>query len=151
VSPDLPVFRSRFAESGASPGFLLWKASNLHQRLERQALRRLALSPAQFSVLACYFFLRKGRAEPVSQSDVCAHAALDKMYVSDATRELVRKKLIGKRRSKTDRRAFSIVITARGARSCNEALCLVEAIDATFFARTGDVQAFVLMMNRLLG
>jgi len=144
------TFESRHSNPGASPGFLLWKAANLHQRLQRQELSELGISPTQFSLLASYFFLCGVQDGPVSQADVCDHASLDKMLVSDGTRALLRKKLIARKRSDTDGRAFAIELTASGVAICNRALQVVEAMDANFFAKTGDVTEFVRLTSRLL-
>ncbi len=144
------AFESRYRAAGASPGFLLWKAANLHQRLQRHVLAEFDLTPTQFSLLACFFDLASSKGGPVSQAEVCEHAALDKMLVSDATRALSRKKLLVRARSMTDRRSFAIELTPRGKEVCNEALRVVEALDAEFFGRTDDVAGFVAMMARLL-
>ena len=41
--------RSTFSSAGESPGFLLYKASNLLLRLHGAALKEFDLTPAQFS------------------------------------------------------------------------------------------------------
>jgi DNA-binding MarR family transcriptional regulator len=144
------TFASRFPSANESPGFLLWKAANLHQRLQRQALGDLGISPTQFSLLASFSFLARKKRGPVSQAEVAEHASLDKMLVSDGTRALVAKKLLVRRRSKTDGRAFDIELTARGVAVCNRALRVIEATDDAFFARTGDVPAFLALVARLV-
>jgi DNA-binding MarR family transcriptional regulator len=145
-----PRFESRFRSAAESPGFLLWKAANLHQRLQRQALGELGISPTQFSLLASFFFLSRTKHGPVSQAEVAEHASLDKMLVSDGTRALLAKKLIVRRRSETDGRAFDVELTEHGVATCNRALRVVEATDAAFFARTGDVPAFLALVTRLV-
>jgi DNA-binding MarR family transcriptional regulator len=143
-------FVSRFPSAVSSPGFLLWKAANRHQRLQRQALADLGISPTQFSLLACYFFLAETNKRAVSQAEVCEYAALDKMLVSDGTRALLEKQLIVRTRSPNDGRAFAVGLTAVGAETCNRALAVVEALDAAFFAETGDVATFIALTTRLL-
>jgi DNA-binding MarR family transcriptional regulator len=144
------TFASRFSTPVESPGFLLWKAANLHQRLQREALAELGISPTQFSLLASFLFLCRQTGGPVSQAEVAEHASLDKMLVSDGTRALLARKLIVRRRSKTDGRAFAIELTPQGVTTCNRALRVVEATDAAFLARTGDVPAFVALLRKLL-
>jgi len=144
------AFESRYASPSASPGFVLWKVANLHQRLQRQALDAFDLSPTQFSLLACYRFLAFKKAGPISQAEVCDYASLDKMLVSDATRSLLKKKLITRTRSETDARAFAIALTPSGSAICAQSLRAVEAVDAQFFAKTGDVAAFMELTAKLL-
>lgn len=144
------TFASRFPSAAESPGFLLWKAANAHHRRQRRALAELGISPTQFSLLASFFFLSQTHGRPVSQAELAEHAALDKMLVSDGTRALLGKKLIVRRRSESDARAFAIELTERGVTVCNRALRVVEEADAAFFARTGDVPAFARLLTKLL-
>lgn len=140
---------SRYDSADASPGFLLWKVANLHQKLQRRELDSLDLTPTQFSVLACYGDLA-GTGE-VTQAAVCNHAALDKMIVSDATRALVDKGLLARTASAHDGRAAAITLTRQGRATCNRALRVVEALDASFFERTGNLDSFVRQLRALLG
>lgn len=142
-------FRSRFRSAADSPGFLLWKAANLHQRLQRIALSPLAISPTQFSVLACFFHLSRERGGPVSQAELAEYASLDKMVVSEASRALLSKGLILRRRSQADGRAFQVELTGQGVETCNQALAIIEAADAAFFLRSGDVPAVLQFLKRL--
>ncbi|MCA2979179.1 MAG: MarR family transcriptional regulator [Myxococcaceae bacterium] len=143
-------FASRFPSAAESPGFLLWKAANLHQRLQRQALGALGISPTQFSLLASFFFLSQRKGGPVSQAEVADHASLDKMLVSDGTRALLSKKLVVRHPSASDGRAYDVELTAKGVTTCNRALQVVEATDAAFFARSGDVPTFRALIARLV-
>lgn len=141
-------FASEFGSADASPGFLLWKVANLHQKLQRRALDKLGLTPTQFSVLACYGDLTRGGE--VTQADVCVHAALDKMIVSDATRSLVANGLLTKTPSTTDRRASILALTRQGRSTCNRALRIIEALDASFFEASGDVELFAAQLRAIL-
>jgi DNA-binding MarR family transcriptional regulator len=141
-------FASEFASADASPGFLLWKVANLHQKLQRRALEELGLTPTQFSVLACYGDLT--RTGQVTQADVCVHAALDKMIVSDATRSLVSNELLTKTPSTTDRRASLLTLTRKGRTTCNRALKIIEKLDASFFTLSGNVEVFSAQLRKIL-
>ena len=132
-----------------SPGFLLWKVSNLHQRLQKKALESLDLTPSQFSILACYFFLCR-KSGSVSQTELCQFAGIDKMLVSDLTQALLKKKLITRLRNKDDRRSFQISITPEGATLCNQALKVIEELDVKFFNRSGRQKEFIEIMNDLV-
>jgi DNA-binding MarR family transcriptional regulator len=141
-------FSSRYAGAESSPGFLLWKVANLHQTLQRRALAELELTPTQFSVLACFGDLSsKG---PVTQSDVCRHAALDKMLVSDATRALITKGLLTRVASQVDRRSAVISLTDAGWAQCNRALQIIEPLDRAFFATSDDPGALAGQLQAIL-
>jgi DNA-binding MarR family transcriptional regulator len=141
-------FDSKFSDAKISPGFLLWKVSNLHQRLQKKALEPLDLTPSQFSVLACYFFLLK-KTESVSQADLCSHAGIDKMLVSDLTKTLLKKGFVKSSKNKTDRRSFDIAVTDEGIRTCNKALKIIEALDANFFGQSPRQADFLEIMQEL--
>jgi MarR family transcriptional regulator, organic hydroperoxide resistance regulator len=130
-------FQSKFKSAELSPGFLLWKASNLHQKLQRKALLEVDLTPSQFSILACYFFL-SSKSSSVTQTDVCRHAGIDKMLISDLTKTLIKKKCLKKIANKNDRRSYSIKLTENGEDKCNQALKIIEPLDAKFFATATD-------------
>ncbi len=141
-------FETRYDTPEASPGFLLWKVANLHQRLQRRALSGLDLTPTQFSVLACFAELSK-HGTP-SQADVCILGALDKMIVSDATRALVAKDFLSKTQSTTDRRAATIKLTRTGRTVCNRAVTIVEALDASLFDPTREAKPLVAHLQAVL-
>jgi DNA-binding MarR family transcriptional regulator len=135
-------FQSKFKSADLSPGFLLWKVSNLHQRLQRKALLDLDLTPSQFSILACYFFLST-KYSFVTQADVCRHAGIDKMLISDLTKTLIKKNCIKKMTNKEDRRSHAIKLTENGTYKCNQALKIIETLDANFFAIAKDSMGLI--------
>jgi DNA-binding MarR family transcriptional regulator len=142
-------FDSRFRSPNQSPGFLLWRSANLHQRLQRLALRGLGLTPTEFSLLACFSYLSQRSGRPISQAEVGEHAGLDKMVVSDATRALEEKNLVVRNRSDHDARVMVVELSPAGRRVCNEALAVVEAVDARFFTGIEDLSAFVSALSSL--
>ncbi len=135
-------FQSKFKSADLSPGFLLWKVSNLHQRLQRKALLELDLTPSQFSILACYFFLST-KSSFVTQADVCRHAGVDKMLISDLTKTLIKKNCIKKITNKEDRRSHPIKLTENGVAKCNQALKIIETLDAKFFKIARDSKSLI--------
>lgn len=141
-------FGSRYAGAESSAGFLLWKVANLHQALQRRALADLGLTPTQFSVLACFADLAS--AGPVTQADVCRHAALDKMLVSDATRALIAKGLLARAPSPVDRRAAEITLTGDGRSMCARALQIIEPLDEAFFATSNDPEGLAGHLRAIL-
>lgn len=141
-------FDSRHPSAELSPGFLLWKVSNLHRALQRRALADLNLTPTEFSVLACYADLaRQGR---VTQADVCAHASLDKMVVSAATRHLVTKEFLERSSDASDRRASVIALTRAGRAVCNRALRIIEPLDEAFLGACGDIEGLARLLRDIL-
>ena len=116
---------TQFKSAEASPGFLFWKIANLHQKLQRQVLSDLNISPTQFSILACYFFCQNKPGLP-TQSDICEMAGLDKMLVSDITKTLLAKQLIRKKSRASDKRSYEIELSEEGKIICNKAIKLIE-------------------------
>jgi MarR family transcriptional regulator, organic hydroperoxide resistance regulator len=144
-------FDTRHAAAEFSPGFLLWKVANLHQRLQRRALVPYDLTPTQFSILACYADLARLQPDsPPTQAEVCVHGALDKMIVSDATRALAAKGLIETAKSAHDKRTSVVVLTPRGLDVLNQAIAVVETLDETLFSRTRNLQHFIADLQSVL-
>jgi DNA-binding MarR family transcriptional regulator len=144
-------FDSRHASADLSPGFLLWKVANLHQRLQRRALVDFDLTPTQFSILACYADLARQRSDSApTQAEVCVHGALDKMIVSDATRALVAKGLVETMKSSVDKRTSVVTLTTRGVVVINEAVQIVETLDDSLFSRARNLRRFVDDLQRIL-
>jgi len=139
---------TKFKTAEASPGFLFWKTANLHQKLQRHILKALDISPTQYSILACYFFLKSEKDLP-TQSSICEMAGLDKMLVSDSTKILLKKKLIKKIANKNDKRSFQIELTDYGKTVCNQAVKLIEHLDDNFFSLTGNTVDFHQMLQRI--
>ncbi len=144
------TFKTEFKNSSGSIGFLFWKVSNYHQKKQREALKHLDLTPTQFSVLACYYYIAEKLKKNPSQADICEHSGIDKMLVSDITKVLLTKKLILKTQNKTDKRAFEIQLTETGKVICNEAVQLIEKIDHEVFSKTKNKLIFLKMLSLIL-
>lgn len=138
---------TQFQSAKQSPGFLFWKISNLHQRLQRQELKDLDITPSQFSVLACYFFL--AHSEPPTQSVVCEFTSMDKMHVSDITRALIKKKYIRKIKNSKDARSHCIIVTDLGADICNQSVKRIEKLDNLFFGATENISKFMEFLVKI--
>jgi len=143
------VLKTRFPEANASPGFLLWKASNLLQRLHASSLKKIGLTPAQFSVLASIVYL-SGFDEPLTQAYLGRHTGLDKMFISDLVKKLVQKKWISLEDHPSDSRAKVIRPTAKGSALANESIGIVEEIDSDFFSKLKSGEAFTKDLLNLL-
>lgn len=143
------TLKTRFPEANASPGFLLWKASNLLQRLHASSLKKIGLTPAQFSVLASIVYL-SGFDEALTQAYLARHTGLDKMFISDLVKKLVQKKWISLEDHPSDSRAKVIRATSKGTALANESIAVVEEIDAAFFSKLERGEAFSKDLLNLL-
>ncbi len=131
---------STFRTAEESPGFMLWKAANLLQRLHTGCLQDLDVTPGQFSLMTCLVYLHQDG--PVTPSRVAGHTGMDKMMVSDLVKTLIRKRLVKRKANPEDGRSFLIEPTAQGIRITNAAVRKVEAVDTEFFARTKNLARF---------
>ena len=129
----------------ASPGFLLWRATNLWQRGVREALREVELTHVQFVLLAGAAWLTRegvdgaapGSAGVVSQAQLAQHAGSDVMMTSQVVRELERRALLERAPHPIDRRARALAVTPAGRSLLERARPLVERADAGYFAPLG--------------
>jgi DNA-binding MarR family transcriptional regulator len=128
---------SLFGAPAASPGFLLWQATNAWQRRLRDALRPLGLSHAQFVLLAGVTWLAD-RDAPVSQVRLAKHTRMDQMMTSQVVRTLQQKKLIRRVPHPADARANALLPTAAGRRLVRQAIYVVERTDQEFFGALGN-------------
>jgi DNA-binding MarR family transcriptional regulator len=131
---------TRFSAAEQSPGFMLWKAANLLQRLHTRCLRDLDVTPAQFSFLTCLVYLHE--RGPVTPTDIVNHAGLDKMMVSDLVKTLERKRFLRKKENPNDGRSFLVEPTASGIKTTNAAVKEVEKVDDDFFSQLKSARAF---------
>ncbi|HTE45183.1 MAG TPA: MarR family winged helix-turn-helix transcriptional regulator [Gemmatimonadaceae bacterium] len=139
---------TRFSKAEDSPGFMLWKAANLMQRLHAGCLKDLDITPTQFSLMTCLVYLQ-GDGD-VTASRIVAHTGMDKMMVSDLLKTLERKELLTKSANPADARSSLIRATARGKRVTNAGVTRIEAFDAKFFRRAGDVRALHRALTALV-
>src|SRR5215207_4012874 len=127
------VFESRFSSPQESPGFLLWKVTNLWQRRQRAALKSLDLTHVQFVLLAGIAWLSRDD-EPVTQAGLAQHAQMDPMMTSQVVRTLERKELVRRVPHPLDSRAKSLNATSQGLELAKRAMILVEQTDEMFFS-----------------
>jgi DNA-binding MarR family transcriptional regulator len=135
-----------FAEGpGESPGFLLWRVTLRWQRLVTDALRPLGLTHVQFVLLASAWWLSRGGAIP-NQLALATQAGTNVKMTSEVLRKLADKGLIEQRTDPGDRRARQVVITASGTRLAEQAVTVVEAVDAAFFSAAPAAMAGALQV-----
>jgi DNA-binding MarR family transcriptional regulator len=133
TEPPLP---SRFAEPGASPGFLLWKIANAWQRRQRAALQPLGLTHSQFVVLAAASWF--SASETLTQARLAELTGIDAMTTSTLVRALEAEGLLERRDHPGDVRAKAIEATRSGREKARKAIAIVEETDAAFFAPLAD-------------
>jgi DNA-binding MarR family transcriptional regulator len=132
--------KTNFRKAEDSPGFLLWKTSNLLQRLHTECLKDLNVTPAQFSLMTCLVYLNENG--PVTAARIVAHTGMDKMMVSDLVKTLEGKRLIRRKDNPDDGRSFIVEPTRLGEKITNSAVLKVEEVDAGFFKRVRNAKGF---------
>lgn len=132
------------------PGAALWRAVNLWQRREREALSPLGLTPVQVLLLAG---LRELGAEtPVTQVALAGHCGANVMMVSQVLREMERSGLVRRLPHRADSRARVLSLTDRGRQASDRAaVAVAEAQRAFFGVLGGDAEAFTGALSRLAG
>lgn len=139
-----------FSGPGDSPGFLLWRVSNVWQRRQRAALQPLGLTHPQFVILACATWF--GDKEALSQARIGELTGVDPMTTSQIVRSLERLKYLTRRPHPHDPRAKLVTVTSAGRALARKAVVVVEETDAAFFnsvvAKAPDLVKLLQTLNR---
>jgi DNA-binding MarR family transcriptional regulator len=122
------------AQAPPSLGFLLWHATLRWQRLIAAALRPHDLTHVQFVLLAVLWWFVSVVGERPSQRALAEQAGTDPMMTSQVVRALERKGLVHRTPDPDDARALLLDLTPAGKGLAVEAIEVVEAVDAGFFA-----------------
>jgi MarR family transcriptional regulator, organic hydroperoxide resistance regulator len=139
---------SSYDAAEASPGLLLWRATNRWQAGIRAILAPWDLTHVQFVLLASLTWLVD--EGPVTQKRLAEHAATDPMMTSQVLRTLETKGFVVRAAHPDDGRARALSVTAQGLRVANESVVAVEAWDRSFFGPLGSGSArFVADLARL--
>ena len=122
----------------ASPGFLMWRATNAWQRAQRNALHAFDLTHVQYALLATLTGddARKG----LSQAEISNRSGVDPMTTSQVIRNLEGRELVSRAASAEDKRAQRVTLTTAGRSLVRKAQPKVEKTDADFFAVAGKNQ-----------
>lgn len=118
---------------GESPGFLLWRVTLRWQRLVTDALRPLNLTHVQFVLLASAWWLSRHGQAP-NQLAIASQADTNVKMTSEVLRRLEDRGLVVQRTDARDRRARLVIVTDEGARLAEQAISVVEKVDADFFS-----------------
>ena len=144
----MPKFQTQFETPEDSPGFMLWRVSNLWQRHIRAALEPLGLTHVQFVLLASLGWLTQHN-QPISQVQLANHIEIDVMMTSQVLRTLEAKGLVRRSPSPTDKRAFELSLSNEGLVVANQATQLVEQADKEFFSGLTS-KSFVESLKQLV-
>ncbi len=113
----------------SSPSHLLHRAQQIAANHSAAALKTAGLTLRQFSVLAAL-----SGNDGVSQSDIVNATGIDRSTLADMVARMETAGLIKRADSKTDARAKSVSMTAKGRKAYDKALPAVAKADAALFA-----------------
>jgi MarR family transcriptional regulator, organic hydroperoxide resistance regulator len=142
------ALKTGFATPQESPGFLLWKVTNLWQRQIRMALQPFNLTHVQFTLLASLAWLTKN-GDAITQVALANQIKTDVMMTSQVVRTLEQKKLLKRTPNPLDKRAFHLVPTKAGLELANKTIKVVEAVDKSFFAKVKRLEQFIQHLREL--
>ncbi len=97
-----------------SPGHLLRRATQFAQDLFTKEVGAGGLTARQFAVLVTV-----ERDEGLSQTDLVKQTGIDRSTLADMISRMISRGLLQRKRTKTDRRANSVNLTAAGRRALN--------------------------------
>lgn len=120
-------------DANKSMGFLLWKLHMLWQRKIKEKLDTLGITHTQFVLLSVLAWLSRSQ-NIVTQTDIATHSKTDRMMVSKVLRTLEGKRFIARLDNKEDTRIKMISLTREGERILQQAIIVVEQVDADFFS-----------------
>ena len=129
----LPPF---FGAPDESAGYLLWQATNLWQRRQRQALASFTLTPVQFFLLAGVVWLTR-EGTPVTQRQLARHVRMDAMMTSQVIRSLETRKLVRRSDDPRDSRAYVLRPSAAGRKLARAAAFAMKEANEDFFESVG--------------
>lgn len=111
-----------------SPSHLLHRAQQIAANQSASELAAAGITLRQFSVLAAL-----SGNEGVSQSDLVNATGIDRSTLADMVARMEKAGLIKRVASKTDKRAKSVSLMAKGKKAYEKALPAVEKADAVLF------------------
>ena len=125
---------SRFAVPEESAGYLLWQVTHAWQRQVEVALLELDITHLQFVVMAGIGWLTR-TGGLLTQVQLAQFCKIDVMQISQVVRKLETKGFVQRSPHPSDTRAKVLTLTSTGEVVLQQALPLIEELDATFFSR----------------
>lgn len=126
----------------SSPSHLLHRAQQIAANHSAAALKTAGLTLRQFSVLAAL-----SGNEGVSQSDLVNATGIDRSTLADMVARMEAGGMIKRADSKTDARAKSVSLTAKGKKAYDKALPAVTKADMALFATLAKAKQDALMQG----
>lgn len=141
---------SHFEGPEHSPGFLLWQVSTKWRREIETALATINLTHPQFVLLASLGWLTRHQDE-ITQVELARHCRTDINMTSQVLRTLEQKGYIERHKRKGDERSKLPKLTEKGAKLVEQAIPLVEKVDADFFGKLGSktTKTYINILQKL--
>ncbi len=137
---DPHAFVKLLKEPEERPGFMLWQASNIWQRLMKLEVKEYDATYTQFIILCSLTYL-SNKNEHVNQRLIAKHAKIDVMTVSDVLKTLVAKKMVTRTTNEKDRRHNYLKITEKGSMLVQNIFYNVRKADKKFFKVLGEEES----------
>ena len=118
---DMPVEHEALESSTIH---LLHRASQYAGEVFNEEVRSAGLTPRQYAIL-----LTVSQHEGLSQTDLVSRTGIDRSTLADIVRRMLRKRLLSRRRTRQDARAYSVRTTEEGREALAAAGPSVEQAD----------------------
>jgi len=102
-------------------------------------LESLGITQTQYAILASLKWFEENK-EPTTQTHLGEHAHIEKMTLSKAIRQLEKKGLLSRKKSKSDSRAVLVQFSERGQTLIKKAIVAIENADDEFFMELNEKQ-----------
>ena len=139
---------SQFAVPEDSTGFMLWQVVHSWQRQLEVVLVELDITHLQFVILAGIGWMTRN-GDLLTQARLAEFCKIDVMQISQVSRKLEVKGLIKRSAHPTDTRAKVLSLTSTGITILEQALPLVECLNADFFSRCSQSTLLIELKNLL--
>ena len=137
---------SQFAVPEESTGFMLWQVVHSWQRQVEVVLAELDITHLQFVLLAGVGWMTRN-GDLLTQARLAEFCKIDVMQISQVSRKLEVKGLIKRSAHPTDTRAKVLSLTSTGITILEQALPLVECLNAAFFSRCSQSALLLELKN----
>jgi MarR family transcriptional regulator, organic hydroperoxide resistance regulator len=134
---NLETFLKELKEPDEYPGYLLWQASNIYQRLIKNNIKQFNATYTQFIILTSILYLSTQNKQ-INQRQIARHVKLDIMTTSDAVRTLELKKFLIRSTNPDDKRHNSLKVTKKGIELVFNIFYHVRKCDTKFFKALGE-------------
>jgi len=143
-----PYYTVENLEAGQSVGFLVKHSGVLMTQVAARRFESLPITFMQWLVL-----MHVGRKEHMSASELSAHLGYDMGALTRVVDGLVRRGLVRRERSRSDRRAVEIAVTAAGRRQAQLGKgVVVELLNRVLEQFTNqEIETLIALLQRLMG